>query len=304
MNQKKKTVTIGIPAFNEEGSIVNLIKSLLIQERDGFILKKIVISSDGSEDNTVQAVRTFKNKLIKIIDNKDRQGQGARQNQIVKLYRTDVLVLINADMVIKDRKFLKKLVGPIIRGQSDLTAANFEPTPSDGFFDRIITTGLNYKKSVYEGFQNGNNWYTCRGAARAFSRRFYSKLNFKRSVGEDLYTYLLCTSLGWKYRFVKGAVIYGKMPTNFTDHKRQSSRFFSSGSIVQKEFNPEFLKKYCVWPMKQLILQGLKMLLTHPVEMFLYPLIVILVKVFILLDREMGESDIWQVAKSSKIINV
>ncbi len=299
----KPSVVIGIPAFNEEGNIAALLSSLLAQKRDGFTLEKIIVSSDGSEDNTVQKVQTFKNSLIKVIANSDRQGQGARQNQLVKLCRADILVLLNADMVIKDAKFLEKLIAPVASGQADLTSANFEPLPADGWFDRIIVAGLHYKKSVYDDFQNGNNWHTCWGAARAFSNRFYPQLNFKRSVSEDLYTYLLCKAQGRKYLFVKDTVIYGKLPTNFADHKRQSTRFFHSNEVMLQEFTPEFLHKNHVWPIKRFIVQGLKMMVSYP-ELTLYPLVVILVKVLALWDTETGKSDTWAVAQSTKSINL
>ena len=158
---------VGIPAYNEQANIANLLRALLIQKRRTFTLEKIIVSSDGSEDNTVQLVQAFKNSLIKVIANSDRQGQGARQNQIVKHCQADILVLINADMVIKDTKFLENLVTPVACGQADLVSANFEPLPPVGMFDRIIVAGLHYKKRVYDDFRNGNNWHTCWGAARA-----------------------------------------------------------------------------------------------------------------------------------------
>ena len=57
---KKLTVTIGIPAYNEEKNIGRLLRALLRQKTNGLSIKKIIVISDASTDKTSQIVRGFK----------------------------------------------------------------------------------------------------------------------------------------------------------------------------------------------------------------------------------------------------
>ena len=49
---KKQTVTIGIPAYNEEQNIGVLLSKLLAQKQIHYKLKEILIYLDGSIDHT------------------------------------------------------------------------------------------------------------------------------------------------------------------------------------------------------------------------------------------------------------
>jgi glycosyltransferase involved in cell wall biosynthesis len=70
----KPTVTIGIPAFNEEANIAHILKALLKQDTSKYILEKIIVSSDASEDNTNAIVKSLKSPLIDLIENTKRDG--------------------------------------------------------------------------------------------------------------------------------------------------------------------------------------------------------------------------------------
>ena len=80
----KKSVSIGIPAYNEEENIKILLSSVLAQKQDNFIIKEIVVVSDGSTDETGNRVLEIRNKIIKLFKNNQRIGQVLTQNIIVK----------------------------------------------------------------------------------------------------------------------------------------------------------------------------------------------------------------------------
>ena len=72
---KLTSLSIGIPAYNEEGNITFLVNSILKQKLSGFILKEIIIVCDGCSDKTVSLVKSLKNNKIKLIVNSQRQGK-------------------------------------------------------------------------------------------------------------------------------------------------------------------------------------------------------------------------------------
>lgn len=238
-----KSVSIGIPAFNEVANISYLIEDLLKQNITGFSLRYILVSSDGSSDKTVQVVRNIRSKKIVVFDNNKRKGRAFRQNQIMKYADSDVLVLLDADVQISDKNFLNKIVGPIVKGKADLTSVPIEELPAQNLMERMLDSSMKLKKNIYGKINSGRNIYTCHGRARAFSRRLYKKIIFKQSVGEDAYSFLYCLNKGFKYKFVKNTRVFYKLPDNFNDHKKQSIRFFKSQKIFNKEFGEEFVKE-------------------------------------------------------------
>src|SRR3989344_5774171 len=166
------TVTIGIPAFNEEANIAHLLNDLLKSEQSGFALKEIVVSSDGSTDKTDEIVKKISkaNKTVKLIINKSNRGQAVCQNQIISRCQSNVLVLINADMKIEDKNYISKIVKPIFLKKADLVSTALQPLKPATFFESIIYKSVDIKEEIYAKYNGGKNVYTCHGAARAFSK--------------------------------------------------------------------------------------------------------------------------------------
>src|SRR5690349_19774683 len=103
---KKLTLTIGIPAYNEEKNIAALLRNILDQEiPNNIIAKNIIVISDGSTDNTIINAKQVKNKIVKIIDVNKRQGIAESQNKLIKMCNTDILVILNADIMPEGKEF-------------------------------------------------------------------------------------------------------------------------------------------------------------------------------------------------------
>ncbi len=239
----KPTVTIGIPAFNEQANIGFLLESILKQQQEGFIIEKIIVASDGSTDNTNKIVRGFKRKNIMLIANKERLGQGPRNNQIIERTKSDCLVLLNADIAIIDKSFLTKLISPILKEGADLTSVRPLGVKPKKFFEKIVFISLLIRDFMYESYRNGQSIYTCWGAGRGFSKKFYQEFRFKDSIGEDAYSYLYCESHGFIYNHVSSARCYIKLASNFSDHAKQSIRNIQTLKKYHQEFGKAFVEK-------------------------------------------------------------
>ena len=77
-------ITIGIPSFNEEKNITNLLSSLVQHNAEDFSISEVIISDD-SYDKTPQLVDTIVNDNkyplnIKLIHHSQRRGAGAAWN--------------------------------------------------------------------------------------------------------------------------------------------------------------------------------------------------------------------------------
>src|SRR3989344_3457572 len=101
-NHYKTTITIGIPAYNEEGNIGQLLTSLAKQEFTHVVLSEIIVFSDASTDKTVSIIKNLPMKRVHVIDGNKRRGKSNAMNKIIKATASDILVLLDADILIRD----------------------------------------------------------------------------------------------------------------------------------------------------------------------------------------------------------
>lgn len=300
MSNKVK-ITIGIPAYNEEANIRFLLRELLVQKSDGFVLDKIIVNSDGSSDKTCEEVIKVKSKNVHLIRNMRRLGRAVRQNQIIRKTDMDILVLLDADIQINDKYFLYKLINPILKGQADLTSALVEELPPVNIIDMVLHSSMKFKKTLFESINNGDNIYTCHGRARAFSKQLYKKLNFKESVGEDAFSYLYCKYNGYIYKYVNNTKIYYKLPTSYSDHEKQSIRFYKTQELLKNKFGEKFVNNSYHLP-KFKILKALFITSMKEPVLIGYAILAIYLKMKSLIVEQ--AENVWNISASSKNLRI
>jgi biofilm PGA synthesis N-glycosyltransferase PgaC len=298
---KTFTVIVGIPAYNEEANIGNLLEDLLRQKGDDFVLERILVYSDGSTDRTDSIVRSISDTRVELLVGSGRQGQAAGQNTIIERAQSDCLVLINADMCVDDPLFLQELVRPIAEGKADLTSSDLQPLPPRGFFEGVLEIGFRLKNILFESFLDGNNFYTCHGAARAFSRRLYSNFRFSGSVGEDAYSYLTCIDKGYAYRYVKAAVAFLRLPATVSDNDKQSFRFSRGRESLTRGFPEPFVREMMRIPLSAYIwgcVRAIPIVFLHPFRVLCYLFVVGTTRIRARFSEK--PSDTWVVSATSK----
>ena len=101
------SITVCVPAHNEETTIERTIASLLNLDYPKDKLK-IVVVNDGSTDKTLEVAKKF-GKQIEIIDNKTNLGKGESVNFAIKKCKTEFFGVLDADSVV-DKDSLKKIL--------------------------------------------------------------------------------------------------------------------------------------------------------------------------------------------------
>ncbi len=294
------TVTIGIPAFNEEANIGHLISDLLRQSQSGFKLVRIIVASDGSNDKTVQIARAIKDKRILVINNKIRQGIAFRLNQICQKSSSDILVILNGDVAIRDNKFLDKLIFPIKKGEAHLTSSLISELATETFTEKVIAQSMKIKHQIYDRFQAGNSIYTCFGPARGFAKSLYKSIKFKQNVGEDAYSYFYCITHRFKFASVKNTQVFYKLPSNFSDHQKQSLRFFNSQKLMEEEFGQDLVRANYKIPFWLIFKELSIALFKSPFFTLTYLFMVTLLMIKSISSRK--NLNTWEISHSSKIL--
>ena len=103
--KKYPSVTIVVPAMNEEKSIAKTIKCLLKLDYPKKI--NIVVINDGSTDNTLKIIKKFP---VKVISKKKNQGKSKALNDALKICKTEIFGFIDAETFI-EKNALKKMFG-------------------------------------------------------------------------------------------------------------------------------------------------------------------------------------------------
>src|SRR3989344_6102920 len=108
----KMTVTIGIPAHNEEKNIKALLRGILAQFRGNFVIKSIIVLCDGCTDDTVKIAENIAqtNKIIKVINDGNHKGKSTRLNQLYEMTESDILISFDADVKLGHKNVINELV--------------------------------------------------------------------------------------------------------------------------------------------------------------------------------------------------
>ena len=297
---KKTKLTIAIPAFNEEKNIKNLLDKLLSQNFENIVLDKIIVVSDDSTDNTTRIVRSIKNPVIVLIENKKRMGKPASQNIIFKNSSSDILIILDADIIPDTNNFIKNITKPFFsQNNIGITGADTIPALPKTFIQKVINDSHLFKTNIYKKINNGDSIYLCHGRARAFSKAFYSKLIIPADcTQEDAYSYLLCKKNGFKFKFVPDAKVIFNSPATVSDHAMQSLRFSLGNKCLSETFDDELIKNEYHIPAYLLITVFIQFLLKSPLSAISY----VLIQLYISTLRHAFKNNkgAWNVSSSTK----
>jgi len=252
MNKKqilyKKTVTIGIAAYNAEKNIANLLKSVLSQKADNYILEKVLIHSDASTDQTVQIIKTLRKKHVLVIDSPIRIGFTKSFEALLKKSQSDIALILNDDIQVKDLYFVQKVVKEFSAQYVGLVSANPVPLTPRTFIEKACISEQNVFIRMRNSMRDTHSVYTCDGKALALSAEFIKSLNIpkdaKKAGNLDCYLYFHALKKGFTYRHCRQAKLYFRTPSTLIDYIRWTSRNNANyflmknifGDIVQKEF--------------------------------------------------------------------
>lgn len=300
---RNKTVCIGIPVYNEEQNILYLLKSILKQKMDGVVLKSIIIVSDGSTDHTIQEIKKCESKKIIMIQRKRRLGVCESLNEILNLCQSDMLVLLNGDVLLKDIRTIHNLLQPLLQEKHiGLVGGDIVPATQHTVTERILAQSHELKKEIWKRVNNGDNIYTCYGGIRALNKSLYSKLRFPDDLPEDAFSYLACKAFGLQYRYVEQAQVIFRVPSVLPDHIKQSIRFHAGKVQLEKIFGSTNVRQAYAIPVRVMIVALFFMFCRHPLKICSYIGISLLISLLQLRKTQFNAR--WDVAISSKRIIV
>lgn len=242
----KITITVGIPAYNEQQNIAGLITNVLEQTNKNFILKNIIIVSDGSDDNTVEIVKSISDKRVVLHHDKKRLGKIKRINQIFKFAESDAIVIMDADCLPNDKNTIDNLVYPMIKNPDVVyTSGSALPVSPKNFLEKSIQVSRSVWDKVRIEYKNGNSFYSCHGLLYCLKTNFAKKHPFPDGVWTDIgFHFFSCIRDKKLFVSVKSAKSLFRTPSNLKDYLSQIGRYQNENHSLINYFGSWIIPEY------------------------------------------------------------
>ncbi|NNL30831.1 MAG: glycosyltransferase family 2 protein [Gemmatimonadetes bacterium] len=221
------TVSISVPAYNEEAQIEELIKSLLALDYPKDRLQ-ILIVSDASEDGTDDIVRKYANQGIQLLRLEGRGGKTKAENAAAEHLTGEIVVNTDASIRIRPDA-LKPLIA--VFSDPDIGCASGRDV-SVGSDEETANVG----ESGYVGYEMGVRDLETRvlgivGASGCFYaiRSHLHRLPLPESLSRDFAAALHTREHGYRPVSVNDAVCYVPRTTSLRKEYRRKVRTISRG---------------------------------------------------------------------------
>ncbi len=285
-------ITIGIPTYNEEKVIAKCIKSVLNQISPD---DEIIVVASGCTDNTVQEVKKIKDKRVKLITEKERNGKSSALNLIIKNAKSDIIVQTDGDVEIKQdsiSKLIRHFKDPKIGGVSG------NPIPilpkNNLFYD---WTMMSYRKSGElrkQQSEQGTFWHMS-GYLLAFRKKALPQVPFAKGA-VDAWMGKIIKNNGYKIVYEPEAKVLVKTPLTIKDFIRQKARVRAGYNLIPNP--PRTAGSEIIYLPKELlkipITRYPKFLLSGSIYLFSW------IKGWYLAKTNKSLNQIWKVPESTK----
>ena len=216
------SITVGIPTYNEEFSIIKCLDSCFAQTR---LPNEIIVVASGCTDNTVQKIQEYQktHPIVNLIIEDQRNGKISAINKILNSTKSELLVHTDGDVILPERT-IEKLVHyfehyNFISAVSG--AAEYVENQSHLFYKWAVKTKNIIDLIQIQEFKKGVFFHIC-GYVFAHRTKYLKSVPFVKGATDATMGSLLRK---------KGPIIFDpsiyalvKHPNNVRDFIRQKSR--------------------------------------------------------------------------------
>lgn len=198
--QKRIKTSLIFTTYNEEKSIRGLMDSILNQS---VLPDEIVIVDSLSSDKTLEIIKSFNNKRIKIIQKKCNISQG--RNIAIKNAKYNYIIATDAGCVL-DKDWVKNMISAFDGGKQDYVMGNFKPSRNGTDLQKILG---------YLSLQNeeklASDPYFASTRSIGFKKKVWSEIGgFPENLytGEDTWFNLEAKKRNFRAVFSKYSIVY------------------------------------------------------------------------------------------------
>jgi glycosyltransferase involved in cell wall biosynthesis len=224
-----RSITVGIPSYNERQNVVNLLQA--IEEQHTPIFE--VLISDDSSDNTPSLVHNFAQHSfldIQLFHHDTRRGAAAAWNEILQRASGDIIVLYDADTI--PHPSCTEQLTSHIQGNVAICASNSQPVQAAGIAGKASVFISKWLRSVRLARLSQ---YTVMGRALAINSSEAKKIEIPTNIiAIDLYVQCKVLEMGRDVIYNDGAIVYFKPANNIHDLASQVMRAVNGHKQIEE----------------------------------------------------------------------
>lgn len=246
--KKQYKVSVGISAYNEERTIGSVIKQILNQKQKGWILLELLIYCDGCADSTAKVAKKYslRHKEVKVIDDPINHGKIYRVNQMIKAFRGDIFLMVDADLSIETNNAISYIIEEFnFDPNVAMVNGNVQVYPPKGFFQKAIYTSYEVHYKSCDIVSGGHNIRGLAGGFLALRRDLAKSLSIPNRISNDTYMYFSCVTKGFLFRHAKRAHVKYHLAGNLKDYLKQIFRTHPEAilELQGKYFDKKLIEK-------------------------------------------------------------
>lgn len=299
------TVTIGIPAHNEERNLSYMLLSVMKQRQDHFHLEKVLVMCDGCTDRTFDVARDFVSLFpqLEVINDGYRLGKVERTNQMYCVCRSDYYISIDADLVLTSDDAIETIVAEFeISENVQLVAGHLEPTKPSNLIEWISIAGHRLWDEARLSVNGGNHPHNLMGGFYAVRRSFIEHFRFPKGLSSDAgYLYFSVTKNNpGGFRLCTGARVYFHYPDNLYECRLLATRaIYTKRRALYKYFGEAFVENAYHIPFTNKLCAVLKLIIGSPIGTIASILLNLYIRAFPIQDP-LTKNSMWQTTRSAK----
>lgn len=245
-NNSEIRISLIVPAYNEEKSIVKCLESLLALDYTDY---EVVVVDDGSKDRTLELARSVEDPRVRTI-HQENKGKAEALNTGIGASTGEIMLTVDADTRLN--KSSLKSIASRFAGQPGLgaLAGNVKVDSPEGLMKRLqdleYTTSIGYVRKAQSIL---GAVLIVPGPIAAIRKEVVEKVGgFSGSTfAEDFDITLAVLKAGYKVQFEDGAIAYTIAPATATDLLKQRRRWYRGMIQVLSKNQGMFLRiKYGV----------------------------------------------------------
>ncbi|QCC57142.1 glycosyltransferase (plasmid) [Natrinema thermotolerans] len=229
------SITVLVPAYNEEGYVGRTVAALLgAAYPDG--KKEIIVIDDGSTDGTYEEACRYESDTVTVVS-KENGGKYSALNYGLLFAESEIVVTVDADSIV-ETDALREIVAPFVADPMvGAVASNVRIFNRDSFVANCqvleYVFGINVFRRTFDQFSAVSVVPGCLGAYR---RDVLDEVNAydPHTLTEDFDTTLKVLRQGYKVRFSK-AVVYTEAPDTWRDLYKQRLRWYRGNLMTLRK---------------------------------------------------------------------
>ncbi|MBP6914464.1 glycosyltransferase family 2 protein [Candidatus Parcubacteria bacterium] len=245
----RPTVTVMIPAFNEQEFILETINNLKDQT---YPIQEIMVVDDHSSDFTGALARVYGAKVLRTFENTGAKARA--QNYGIDFLTTDVVVMVDADTFLHPKAI--EYIIPYLADGKTLSACGFViPQETGSFWEKARLVEYLYGIGLFKRAQEHLSIpLVSSGCFSAFNVKLLREIGKfpEGNIAEDMMlTWTAHIKKKYKVKFVPEAISYPKEPASWKQFKGQALRwyrgFFQCISMTKKDLPKNFRLSFFIF---------------------------------------------------------